>query len=67
MVAILNDATGTLVAGMITLKKRYFEVDQHLERHFDCLSSPPPFHCSQIITLFPNSMISTNQEKGFEF
>ena len=39
-------------------------IDQHLARHFvydvECLSSPPPFLCSQIITIFLNSMISIN-------
>ena len=46
--------------------KRYFKIDQHLARHFlyyiERLSSPPYFLCSQIITPFLNSMISTNQE-----
>ena len=36
--------------------KRYSKIDQHLTRHFKynsgCLSSPPPFLCSQIITPF---------------
>ena len=48
--------------------KRYSRIDQHLARHFkykgSCLSSPPPFLCSQIITPSSNSMISTNQETG---
>ena len=30
----------------------------------ECLSNPPPFLCSQIITPFLNSMISTNHEIG---
>ena len=41
-------------------KKRYSKIDQHLERHFKyngvCLSSPPPFLCSQIFIPFSNSM-----------
>ena len=36
--------------------KTYFKIDQHLARHFEyygeCLSSPPPILCSQIITPF---------------
>ena len=36
--------------------KRYFKIDQHLAWHFEyncaCLSSPPPFLSSQIITPF---------------
>ena len=51
--------------------KRYFKIDQHLARYFvynvECLSSHPPFLCSQIITPLLTSMISTNQEKGLEF
>ena len=51
--------------------KGYFKIDQPLARHFvyyaQCLSSPPPFLCSLIITHFLNSMIFTNQEKGLEF
>ena len=47
------------------LEKRYSKIDQHLARYFKynsgCLSSPPPFLCSQIITTFSNSIISTNQ------
>ena len=50
------------------LKKRYSKIDQHLAWHFKysgaCLSSPPPFPSSQIITPFSNSMISINQETG---
>ena len=53
---------------MIPLHKRYSKIDQHLSWHFKynggCLSSPPPFLWSQIITPFSNSMISTNQETG---
>ena len=56
---------------IIYLSKRYFRIDQHLARHFECkvecLSSPPPFLCSQIIIPFLNSMTSTNQEKGLDF
>ena len=48
----------------MNLYKRYSKIDQHLALHFMyngvCLSSPPPFLCSQIITHFSNSMISTN-------
>ena len=51
--------------------KRYFKIDQHLARHFvyyvECLSSPSPFLSNQMITLFCDSMISTNQEKKLEF
>ena len=52
-------------------KKRYLKIDQHLTWYFvyyvECLSSPPPFLCSQIITPFLNSMICTDhQEKGME-
>ena len=51
--------------------KRYFRIDQHFARHFvnygACLSSSPLFLCSQTVTLFCNSMISTNQETGLEF
>ena len=50
------------------IKKIYFKIDQHLARHFMYygmyLSIPPPFLCSQIITSFPNPIISTNQETG---
>ena len=46
-------------------------IDQHLARHFvnyvACLSSPPHFLCSQIITPFIYSMISTNQKTGLYF
>ena len=49
--------------------KRYSKIDQYLARPFKynvkCLSSPPLFLCSQIITPFYKSMISTNQETGF--
>ena len=48
--------------------ERYSKIDQHLARHLKydgvCLSSPPPLLYSQIIDLFHNSMISTNQETG---
>ena len=51
--------------------KRYSKIDQHLARHLkyngQCLSSPPPFLCSQIITLFSSSIISTNQDTGLKF
>ena len=51
--------------------KRYLKIDQHLAWYFvyyvECLSSPPPFLRSQIITLFLNSMISNYQEKGLNF
>ena len=51
--------------------KRYFKIDHHLARYFvnysACLSGPPPFLFSQIITSFLNSMISINQETGLEF
>ena len=50
----------------LNLKKKYSKLDQHLARHFKynsgCLSIPPPFLCSQVITPFSNSMISTNKE-----
>ena len=56
---------------VVVVDKRYFKIDQHLARHFvynvNCLSSPPPFLCSQVITPFLNLMISTNQEKWLEF
>ena len=52
----------------VSLCKRYSKIYQHLARHFKnngaCLSSPPLFLCSQIITSFSNSMIYTNQEAG---
>ena len=42
----------------IIMQKRYSKKDQHLEWHFkyngECLLSPPPFLCSQIITPFSN-------------
>ena len=64
----LNNALNTLTDRII---KRYFKIDKHFARHFvyyvECLSSPPPFLCSQIIIPFLNSMISINQEKGLEF
>ena len=45
--------------------------DQYFARHFvyyvECLSSPPSFLCSQIITPFLHSMISTNQKRGLNF
>ena len=51
--------------------KRYSKIDQLLARHFKynsaSLSSPPPFLCSQIITPFSNSIISTNKETGLLF
>ena len=51
-----------------TVTKRYSKIDQHLARHsknnVECLSSSPPFLCSQIITPFSHSMISTNQKTG---
>ena len=39
--------------------KRYSKIDQHLARQYNvgCLSSPPPFSCSKIITPFSNLMI----------
>ena len=65
---ILNNALNTLTDRII---KRSFKIDQHLPRHFvyyvECFSSPPPFLCSQIIIPFLNSMISTNQEKRWNF
>jgi hypothetical protein len=49
------------------LNKRYFRIDQHLARQLKyngaCLSSPPSFLCSQIVTLSSNSMISKTQDK----
>ena len=52
------------------MRKRYFKIDQHLARHFvfygECLSNGG-FLCSQNVTPFLNSMISTNNEKGLEF
>ena len=52
-------------------KKIYFKIDQHLVRYFvyygSCLLNPNSLLCSQIITSFLNSIISTNQEKGFEY
>ena len=48
--------------------KRYSIIDKHLARHSkrngECLSIPPTFLFSQIITPFSHSMISTNQETG---
>ena len=42
------------------------KIEQHLVRYFvfydECLSNPPTFLCSQVITPFLNSMISTNHE-----
>ena len=39
-----------------TIQKIFYNLDQHLARHFEYngsgLSSPPPFLCSQMITLF---------------
>ena len=47
-------------------EKRYSKIDQHLARHSkhnaECLSCPPPFLCSQIITPLSHLRISTNQE-----
>ena len=55
----------------MSVKDMYFKIDQHLAWFFvyyvECLLSPPPFLCSQIVTPFLNSMFSTNQEKGFKF
>ena len=55
----------------MSIVKRCFKIDQQLARHFvyygACLSSPPLFLCSQIITPFLYSMISPNQETGLEF
>ena len=55
-------------AEFFTSFKRYSKIDQHLAWHFKyngaCVSSPPPFLCSQIITPFSYSMISTNKEIG---
>ena len=49
--------------------KKYFKIYQHLARHFKyngwCLSSPPPFVFSEIITSFSNYL--TNQETGLSF
>ena len=48
--------------------KRYFKIDQYLALLFRyngaCLSSSPPFLCSQWNIPFSNSMISANQETG---
>ena len=48
--------------------KRYYIIDQHLARHSkyngECLSCPPTFLCSQIITPFSHSMISINHKTG---
>ena len=60
---------GNLLFPMGVVFKRYYKIDQHSARHFKyngvSFSSPPPFLCSQIITPFSNSMISTNQDTGF--
>ena len=53
---------------MYCIAKRYYKIDQYLAWHFKYngagLSSPHPFLCSQIITPFSNSIISTDQETG---
>ena len=54
-----------------TIYKRYIKIDQHLAWHFvynvECLLSPTPYPCSQIIKLVFNLIIYTNQEKELEF
>ena len=51
--------------------ERYSKIDQHLARYFKyngtCLSSSPPFLCSQIINPSSHSRISINQETGLYF
>ena len=51
--------------------KRYFKIDQHSARHFvyfvECLSSPPLFLCSPIITLFLIQLPPPLREKGWNF
>ena len=51
--------------------KRYSRIDRNLARHFVTLGagllSPTPVLCSQTITPFCISMLSTNQETGLEF
>ena len=68
LIYLFSDATMDAKLGQV---KRYFKIDQHLARHFvyfaECLSSPPPFPCSQIITSFLNLRISINKEKGLKF
>ena len=50
-------------------EKLYCKIDQYLARHFKynggCLSSPPSFLCSHIITPFSNSMISVYPYSSF--
>ena len=51
--------------------KRYSKIDQHLERHLSItvhvFRLPLPYLCSQIITPFSFSMISTNKETWLLF
>ena len=51
--------------------KRYSIIDQHLARYFEyqCAGLPSPlsYLCSQIITSYFYSMISTNQKTGLQF
>ena len=50
------------------LEKIYLKIDEHFVYNVECLSSPLSlFLCSEMITPFLNSMISTNQEKELEF
>ena len=65
----LNSAYHYIIRIVIYLGlcKRYFRIDQHLGRHFVCLhhgaglSSSSP-NCSQTISPFCNSMISSNHK-----
>ena len=59
-----------LIESKIMYTKRYFEIDQHLARHclyYDECINPTPFLCSQLITPFLDSIITTNQEIELEF
>ena len=74
-VLLFSQGYSRLFVQQIIIKDRvskiYFKIYHHLTQHFvyyvQCLSRPPPFLCIQIITIFLNSIISTNQEKGLEF
>ena len=63
----MSEQFSTLFAHQ-SLTKRYSKIDQYLARHIryngGCLSSPSPILCSETITPFSNSMISTNLETG---
>ena len=49
---------------MIYKNKRYFKINQHFGSDVECLSSPPPLLCSEIITPFNNYFNQSGKKFG---